>query len=104
MKKIVLFLALCLLSCNLASAQFPIDFSRVGYMWGEKPIPDHHVSITLSAPSDGDGKHCWKAIEVRAAELCCTTDCCIARKTSGRRYDDNLKRPDGVWESHGEHF
>ena len=52
MKKVVLLLALCL-SCNLASAQFPIDFSRVGYMWGEKPIPDHHVSITLSAPSDG---------------------------------------------------
>lgn len=37
-----------------ASAEtFPVDFSRVGYMWGEKPIPDYPVQITLTPPADG---------------------------------------------------
>ncbi|MBQ9410725.1 MAG: hypothetical protein IJU21_03860, partial [Bacteroidales bacterium] len=29
------------------------DFSRVGYHWGDKPIPDVPVKMTLEAPSDG---------------------------------------------------
>ena len=52
MKRIYLIAALCL-SCIVASAKFPIDFSRVGYMWGERQIPDYPVCVTLSAPADG---------------------------------------------------
>lgn len=29
------------------------DFSRVGYMWGDKEIPSYDVIATLKAPSDG---------------------------------------------------
>lgn len=29
------------------------DFSRVGYMWGDKPIPEYEVVKVLNAPSDG---------------------------------------------------
>ena len=52
MKRIVL-LCVFLILCTLASAKFPIDFSRVGYMWGEKPLPDYPVRMTLEASADG---------------------------------------------------
>ena len=32
---------------------FPIDFSMVGYQYGEKSIPDYPVLVTLTAPDDG---------------------------------------------------
>lgn len=36
------------------AGNIPIDFSRVGYMWGEKPIPDYPVYIELSSPGEED--------------------------------------------------
>ena len=39
--------------CIVASAKFPIDFSRVGYMWGDKPLPEYPVRRILEAPVDG---------------------------------------------------
>ena len=52
MKKILLVTILCL-SYMVTWAQFPIDFSRVGYMWGEKPIPEYENKIVLKAPEKG---------------------------------------------------
>ena len=52
MKKFSLLLTFCL-CCTLASAKFPIDFSRVGYMWGEVSVPDYPVKMVLTAPADG---------------------------------------------------
>lgn len=52
MKK-TLVLVLLVLSCILASAEIPIDFSRVGYMWGEKSLPDYPTKIVLTPPEDG---------------------------------------------------
>lgn len=52
MKKITLAFVLSL-TCVMASAKFPIDFSRVGYMWGERQIPDYPVRVVLEAPADG---------------------------------------------------
>jgi len=37
----------------LSEYGMPIDFSRVGYMWGEKPLPDYQTQIVLTAPADG---------------------------------------------------
>ena len=34
----------------LSEYGMPIDFSRVGYMWGEKPLPDYQTQIVLTAP------------------------------------------------------
>lgn len=28
---------------------------------------------------------------------------CKGKKLAGRKYSDNVVRPDGVWESHGQH-
>lgn len=52
MKRIVLLLVF-LTVCASASAKFPIDFSRVGYMWGDKPLPEYPVRRVLEAPADG---------------------------------------------------
>lgn len=41
------------MSVAASASTFPIDFSRVGYMWGEKPIPDYPVQVTLAPPADG---------------------------------------------------
>ena len=37
----------------MSGSTFHIDFSRVGYMWGEKPIPDYPVQVILTPPEDG---------------------------------------------------
>ena len=52
MRRLVLLLGLLTL-CIVASAKFPIDFSRVGYMWGDKPLPEYPVRRILEAPVDG---------------------------------------------------
>ena len=52
MKKILVIVSL-LISYSLAAAKFPIDFSRVGYMWGDMPLPDYPVRVVLEAPADG---------------------------------------------------
>ena len=52
MKKILIFAALCL-SITASAGDFPIDFSRVGYRWGEKDIPDYPTKIVLTPPEDG---------------------------------------------------
>ena len=52
MKKLLTFIALCL-GINAAAQDFFIDFSRVGYMWGEKEIPNYENKIVLNAPADG---------------------------------------------------
>ena len=51
MRRLILFL-LCLYG-PMAYGGVPIDFSRVGYMWGEKQIPDYPVKVLLDAPLDG---------------------------------------------------
>lgn len=53
MKRLFILL-IFLLPLQLVARPFPIDFSRVGYMWGEKPIPDYPVSITLTSPGSED--------------------------------------------------
>lgn len=52
MRQLLSSLLLCL-SVAASASTFPIDFSHVGYMWGEKPIPDYPVQVTLAPPSDG---------------------------------------------------
>ena len=52
MKKLLTFIVLCL-GINTAAQDFFIDFSRVGYMWGEKEIPNYENKIVLNAPADG---------------------------------------------------
>ena len=53
MKKILTFILICS-AVSSAARDFHIDFSRVGYMWGEKPIPHYENKIVLTAPADGD--------------------------------------------------
>ena len=52
MKRILILAALCI-SITAAAGDFPIDFSRVGYRWGEKAIPDYPVKVVLTPPEDG---------------------------------------------------
>lgn len=52
MKKTLLIFLLCL-SYIVTRANFPIDFSRVGYMWGEKTIPEYKNEIVLNAHKKG---------------------------------------------------
>ena len=52
MKKFIAGILLCL-SLNAAAQDVGIDFSRVGYMWGEKPIPQYENMIVLTPPADG---------------------------------------------------
>ena len=52
--KRLLAISLFLYSFQAIAGQIPIDFSRVGYMWGEKPIPDYPVCIELSSPGEED--------------------------------------------------
>ena len=52
MKKIV-SVGILLILCTLAEAKFHIDFSRVGYMWGDRSLPEYPVRMTLEAPADG---------------------------------------------------
>ena len=52
MKRLFTLLSFALV-WSLCYANIPIDFSRVGYMWGEKAIPDYPVYIMLTAPEDG---------------------------------------------------
>lgn len=53
MKKL-LTLVFIFIALSAAARDFHIDFSRVGYMWGEKPIPHYKNKIVLTAPADGD--------------------------------------------------
>ena len=61
MRKTIILLAAMLAAqalCFGAGAQVPPkdtipDFSRVGYRYGDAPIPDYPVRITLEAPKDG---------------------------------------------------
>ena len=52
MKRIVLFLC-SMVAYSLSYAGVPIDFSRVGYRWGEKALPDYPTRIVLTPPEDG---------------------------------------------------
>ena len=52
MKKILTLLLICI-AANASARDFHIDFSRVGYMWGEKPIPHYENKIVLTPPVDG---------------------------------------------------
>lgn len=52
MKRIVLFLC-SMVVYSLSYAGVPIDFSRVGYRWGEKSLPDYPTRIVLTPPEDG---------------------------------------------------
>ena len=61
MRKTIILLAAMLAAqalCFGAGAQVPPkdtipDFSRVGYHYGDDPIPDYPVRLTLEAPADG---------------------------------------------------
>ena len=50
MRRLLLYI---LIFISVGASAFPIDFSRVGYMWGEKPLPDYPVQLTLDPPADG---------------------------------------------------
>ena len=52
MKKILTFILMCI-AVSASARDFHIDFSRVGYMWGEKPIPHYENKIVLTPPADG---------------------------------------------------
>lgn len=52
MKKLLTLVFICIVA-SAAARDFHIDFSRVGYMWGEKPIPHYENKIVLTAPVDG---------------------------------------------------
>ena len=52
MKKIILLLCFALV-WNFSHADVPVDFSRVGYRWGEKSLPDYPAKIVLTPPEDG---------------------------------------------------
>ncbi len=52
MRHLLSSLLLCL-SVAMSGSTFHIDFSRVGYMWGEKPIPDYPAQVILTPPEDG---------------------------------------------------
>ena len=52
MKKLLTLVFICI-AASAAARDFHIDFSRVGYMWGEKPIPHYENKIVLTAPEDG---------------------------------------------------
>ena len=52
MKKILTFILMCI-AVSASARDFQIDFSRVGYMWGEKPIPHYENKIVLTPPADG---------------------------------------------------
>lgn len=51
MKRILTFILVCV-AASASARDFHIDFSRVGYMWGEKPIPHYENKIVLTAPAD----------------------------------------------------
>ena len=53
MKRFLILLA-ALLTMQAHAVNFPMDFSRVGYMWGEKPIPDYPTLITLAPLGEED--------------------------------------------------
>ena len=52
MKKLLTFILICA-GINAAAQDFHIDFSRVGYMWGERPIPVYENKIVLTPPAEG---------------------------------------------------
>ena len=58
MRKLIIYMVL-VLNCLSANAQdvelygIPIDFSRVGYRWGDEAIPTYPAEIILEAPQDG---------------------------------------------------
>ena len=52
MKKILTLILVCI-AANSTARDFHIDFSRVGYMWGEKPIPHYENKIVLTPPANG---------------------------------------------------
>ena len=52
MKKLMTLIFACITLSSVAR-DFHIDFSRVGYMWGEKPLPHYENKIVLTAPADG---------------------------------------------------
>lgn len=59
MRRILLFISVCL--CAVGHDLYaqdelygiPIDFSRVGYRWGEAPLPDYPVMKVVEAPGPG---------------------------------------------------
>ena len=51
MKRLLTFILICS-AVSAAARDFHIDFSRVGYMWGEKPIPHYENKIVLAPPAD----------------------------------------------------
>lgn len=57
MRKIFISLLLCVSCCCMYGQDelygIPIDFSRVGYRWGEASLPDYPVMMTVEAPGPG---------------------------------------------------
>ena len=54
MRQLLSSILLCMsVAASASVSEVPVDFSRVGYMWGEKPIPDYPVQVTLTPPADG---------------------------------------------------
>ena len=54
MRQLLSSILLCMsVAASASVSAVPVDFSRVGYMWGEKPIPDYPVQVTLTPPADG---------------------------------------------------
>lgn len=52
---------------DIRSDEIP-DFSRVGYHWGDDPVPDIPVKVSLSAPSDGSDARAMIQAAIDAVE------------------------------------